>query len=394
MVAFSPSVIRFIYSAGIFLVCIFLSCGSGTEENTTADPAPEAPVFTVTEAPFGTTPDGPASLHTLRNGGGMEVQITNYGAIVTRISVPDSAGTFADVVLGFDSLPSYLGEHPYFGAVVGRYGNRIAAGKFSLNGTTYELPTNNGPNHLHGGDRGFDKRLWTVVSSGQDSTGASLVLEYVSPDGEQGYPGTLTARVTYTLTDDNGLSIRYAATTTAATPVNLTNHSYFNLDGSPDILGHELEMKASNFTPVDVTLIPTGTISPVANTPFDFTTAKAIGRDIGQDHEQITFGGGYDHNFVLDRSGTALELVATVYSPLSGRVLEVFTEEPGIQFYSGNFLDGTLTGKNGRQYQQRAGFCLETQHYPDSPNQPNFPSTILQPGENYSTHTVYRFSVR
>ncbi len=374
-----------------------------------ADPAQEATnvaVERVASAPFGVLPDGRAvTAYTLRNAGGMVVVAIDYGAIITHLRVPDAAGEFGDVALGFDSLDGYVADPPYFGAVVGRYGNRIAAGRFTLDGTEYELATNNGPNHLHGGVVGFDKVLWAVEvieldDNDEGGPAGALRMTYVSPDGDEGYPGTVTAQVTYTLRDDNALAIDYAITTDAPTPVNVTQHTYFNLATSGDVLAHELTLNADHYTPVDSTLIPTGEIVPVADTPFDFTIAKPIGREISADNEQLAFGGGYDHNFVLNRDvdadamDRALVLAAKVFDPGSGRVLEVLTTEPGVQFYSGNFLDGTITGKNGGPYEHRSGFCLETQHYPDSPNQPSFPSTILRPGEVYDSRTVFRFSVR
>ncbi len=350
----------------------------------------------VTMEPFGTTAEGQAiSLYTLSNAKGMEVKIINFGAIVQSLKVPDRDGKPADVVLGFDTLDGYAAEHPYFGAVVGRYGNRIAKGKFSLDGKEHTLATNNPPNALHGGLKGFDKQVWTATPlEGDDAPG--LRLQLVSPDGDQGYPGTLTVTVTYTLTDDNGLEIQYEAATDAPTVLNLTNHSYFNLNGAGngDILGHLVMINADRFTPVDETLIPTGELRPVAGTPFDFNSPKPLGRDINEDDEQIKYGLGYDHNFVLKKETPgALTLAARVHSPESGRVMEVFTEEPGLQFYSGNFLDGTNKGKGGKVYQHRFGFCMETQHFPDSPNQPGFPSVVLRPGDKYATKTMYKFSV-
>lgn len=347
----------------------------------------------ITTTSFGDTPDGEAFLYTLENKQGMRISLTNYGGIITKIIAPDRDGKFADVVLGFDKLAPYLDVHPYFGAIIGRYGNRIAKGEFSLDGKEYQLPINNEPNSLHGGDRGFDKRLWSGETFYKDNlTGVKLT--YTSPDGEQGYPGKLTVTVTYTLNEDNELAISYLAQTDAPTPINLTNHTYFNLAGKGDILGHELQLKADQFTPIDKGLIPTGELRPVAGTPFDFTTAKPIGKDIDQDTEQLRFGLGYDHNFVVNQAGSGLELIATVYEPTSGRTLEVLTEEPGVQFYTGNFLNGTLRGKDRVVYKYRSGFCLETQHFPDSPNQADFPTTILLPGEWYTSKTVYRFGAK
>jgi aldose 1-epimerase len=337
-------------------------------------------------------------LYKLRNARGMEVHVTNYGAIITAILVPDRTGKLADVALGYHRLEDYLNapDKPYFGAVVGRYGNRIAGGQFTIDGQTYTLAKNNGPNSLHGGNIGFDKVVWEATPlAGNDP--AQLILKYTSRDGEEGYPGNLQVQVTYTLNDANQIVVDYQATTDKATHVNLTQHTYFNLrgEGNGDILGHELMINAANFTPVDETLIPTGKLAPVAGTPFDFRTAKPIGRDIGQADEQLKIGGGYDHNFVL-QPGPAdqLNLAAEVYEPESGRVLTVHTNEPGVQFYCGNFLDGRLQGKAGQPYVHRGGFCLETQHYPDSPNQPTFPSTLLRPGQTYQTRTVFSFSAR
>lgn len=336
-------------------------------------------------------------LFSFQNANGIAVKVTNYGAIITSISVPDRNGKFADIALGYDDVADYINavDKPYFGAVVGRYGNRIAGGKFTLNGETYELAQNNGPNHLHGGMIGFDKVVWDAKPvSGSGWRGVEL--RYQAKDREEGYPGNLHVVVTYKLSDDNQLAVEYVATTDKPTPVNLTQHTYFNLkgEGAGTILDHELMLNASRYTPVDKTLIPTGQLVDVAGTPFDFRTAKPIGQDIGQTHEQLEFGGGYDHNFVLDGPVREMNLAARVSEPASGRVLEVRTEEPGIQFYCGNFLDGRLKGKSGKPYVHRGGFCLETQHFPDSPNQPNFRSTILKPGEEYRTKTVFAFSTK
>jgi aldose 1-epimerase len=326
------------------------------------------------------------------------VKFTNYGGIITSIRTPDRAGKLDDIVLGYDSLSGYLRSSPYFGAIVGRYGNRIAGGKFTLDGQTYTLAVNNGPNSLHGGLRGFDKVLWDATPF-RNASGSGFTLDYTSKDMEEGYPGTLVTRVTYTLTDDDKLIVDYHATTDKATPVNLTQHTYWNLagDGSRDILGHELTLYADSMTPVDTTLIPTGVIAPVAGTPFDFRTSTAIGARIEQrDNQQIRFGGGYDHNFVLNRAGKAADALvhaARVVEPTTGRTLDVYSTEPGIQFYSGNFLDGSITGKAGHVYRHRYGLALETQHYPDSPNHPNFPSTILRPGQTYRSQTVFAFGV-
>jgi aldose 1-epimerase (EC 5.1.3.3) len=343
---------------------------------------------------FGTLPDGtPLELFTLRNRSGMEVKVTNYGGIITELKVPDRNGKLDDITLGYSSIDGYLKESPYFGALIGRYGNRIGKAQFTLDGQTYKLPANDGPNTLHGGPKGFDKVVWNAEPFERDGE-RGIVLTYTSPDGDQGFPGTLNARVTYTLTDDNELVFEYHATTDKPTVVNLTQHAYFNLagDGSGDILGHELVINADRYTPVDGGLIPTGELASVEGTPFDFRTKTAIGARIDADDEQIKRGGGYDHNFVLNRDGDGLVLAARVEEPTSGRVMEVFTTEPGLQFYSGNFLDGSITGKNGHVYQKRSGFCLETQHFPDSPNKPEFPSTRLDPGQTYESKTVYKFS--
>jgi aldose 1-epimerase len=351
----------------------------------------------IVRKPFGKTPEGQAvELYCLTNRNGMQASIMTYGGIVVSLTAPDRDGRYADVVLGFDRLEDYLAGHPYFGALIGRYGNRIAKGRFTLDGTPYTLAVNDGENHLHGGIRGFDKAVWQARGA-IEKTGLEVALAYASADGEEGYPGNLAVKVVYTLTDSNELKIEYSATTDKPTPVNLTNHSYFNLAGqdSGDILGHELAIAADRFTPVDKGLIPSGELRPVAGTPFDFRQPTAIGARIEQADEQLQFGGGYDHNFVLNRRQEgALELAASVYEPKSGRLMEVFTTEPGIQFYSGNFLDGTNVGKGGKVYNRRNGLCLETQHFPDSPNKPAFPAVILRPGREYSTTTVYRFSAQ
>jgi len=348
----------------------------------------------VARADFGRTADGQkVELFTLTNAHGIEVRAINYGGIIVSLRVPDRAGHLGDVVLGYDSLDGYLKATPYFGAIVGRYGNRIAKGAFTLEGRTYKLVTNNGPNHLHGGTRGFDKVVWKADPFDGPS-GVGVVLTYTSPDGEEGYPGTLNARVTYTLTDRDELSFEYFATTDKATPINLTQHSYFNLagEGTRDVLDHQLTIDADRYTPVDATLIPTGELASVAGTPFDFRKATAIGARIEEKDEQIMRGGGYDHNFVLNRKGPGLARVIRLAEPTSGRVIDVSTTEPGVQFYSGNFLDGSITGKSGHVYRRRYGLCLETQHYPDSPNHPAFPSTILRPGAEYRSKTVLAFS--
>ena len=340
---------------------------------------------------FGKTRTGETvDLFTLTNANGMEAAITNFGAIVVSLKAPDRSGKFADVVLGFDSLDGYLGDNPYFGAIVGRYGNRIAKGRFTLDGKEYKLATNNGPNALHGGIKGFSKVVWQAQTLGD----SGIKLTYVSKDGEEGYPGTLTTTVEYTLTDANELKISYLATTDKDTILNLTNHSYFNLagEGVGDILGHKMQISADRFTPVDPTLIPTGELRPVAGTPFDFRQPHTIGERINSSDEQIKIGGGYDHNFVLNGTMGTLHPAARVTEPKSGRVMEVLTTQPGVQFYSGNFLDGTIKGKGGKPYKHRYGFALETQHFPDSPNHPKFPTTTLKPGEKYQSTTIYKFS--
>jgi aldose 1-epimerase len=347
----------------------------------------------VARAPFGTLPDGTVvESFTLRNAHGIEVRAITYGAIIVSLRVPDRAGRLDDVVLGHDGLDGYLAKPAYFGSVVGRYGNRIAKGRFTLDGKTYALAANNGPNHLHGGVKGFDKVVWKAEPA---ADGTAVTFRYTSPDGEEGYPGTLQARVTYTLNDKDELSFEYAATTDKPTHVNLTQHSYFNLAGpGGDILGHELTLDADRFTPVDDTLIPTGTLAPVSGTPFDFRKATAIGARIGQDDEQLRRGKGYDHNFVLNHPEGGLRHVGRLADPKTGRTMDIQTTEPGIQFYSGNFLDGTITGKGGVVYKHRSGLCLETQHFPDSPNQPSFPSTVLRPGQEYRSKTVLLFGVK
>ena len=350
--------------------------------------------------PFGKTTEGtPVEVFTLTNAKGIKLRAMTYGAIVLSLETHDRTGKSADIVLGYRTLAEYIKSTPYFGAIVGRYGNRIAQGKFTVEGRQYSLATNNTPGgmpcSLHGGVKGFDKVVWQ--GEGVTQEGAQGVrFRYTSKDGEEGYPGTLTLTVTYWLADNNEWRVDYVATTDKATPINVTQHSYFNLkgEGSGDILGHELTFKASKFTPVNAGLIPTGELRPVKGTPFDFYTAHAIGERVNSVDEQMKFGGGYDHNWVLDNQTGSLALAATVHEPTTGRTMEVLTTEPGLQFYCGNFLDGKLTGKSGRRYEFRNGFCLETQHYPDSPNQPSFPTTILRPGQTLKSTTVFRFGAR
>ena len=343
---------------------------------------------------FGMTANGePVELYTLTNTNGVEARIMTYGGTVVSLKVPDRHGKLGDIVLGYETLEDYLKNSPYFGSIIGRYGNRIGKGRFSLNGKGYSLPKNNGENTLHGGNKGFDKVVWKAKEV-NSRKGVGLSLSYLSKDGEEGFPGNLSVTVVYTLTNNNELKIDYSATTDKTTVVNLTHHSYFNLAGEGDILNHELMIAARRFTPVDAGLIPTGELRRVNGTPMDFTKSTVIGARIDQQDEQLTLGKGYDHNWVLNNNTGRLALAARVYEPGSGRVMEVATTEPGIQFYSGNFLDGSITGKDGQVYKQRYGFCLETQHFPDSPNKPAFPSTVLKPGQTYRTSTVYRFSAR
>jgi len=349
---------------------------------------------------FGKLPDGRETrLYTLKNANGFQADIADYGGTIVRLLAPDRNGKLADVTLGFSSATPYPKDSPYFGALIGRVGNRIAGGKFTLDGKTYTLATNNSPGdipcHLHGGKVGFDKVIWAAEPTTRDGQPA-LRLRYTSADGEEGYPGKLTVEVLYSLTSDNGLRMDYTATTDKATPINLTNHAYFNLagEGNGTILGHELTVRAKNYTPVNAGLIPTGKVAPVAGTPFDFTSPHTIGERIEAKDEQLKFGGGYDHNFVLDSTDGSLAFAASVRDPVSGRRLEVLTTEPALQFYCGNFLDGKLTGKSGGTYVYRGAFCLESQHSPDSINQPSFPSTVLRPGQTYRSTTVYRFSAK
>jgi aldose 1-epimerase len=403
-----PTFARRATARALLPLLVVTACAKGTPgatDSTTATavtPAASTPgaasaqpgTPTVTRAPFGTLADGRAvESFTLRNARGIEVRAITYGGIITHLRTPDRTGRFDDIVLGYDDLAGYLKESPYFGAIVGRYANRIANGRFSLEGRSYTLARNNGPNTLHGGTKGFDKVVWAAEPFQTDST-AGVVLTYTSPDMEEGYPGTLRTRVTYTLDNRDQLAVDYAASTDKATPINLSQHSYFNLVGGArrDILDHVLTLDADRTTPVDSTLIPTGTIAPVAGTPFDFRTPTAIGARIGQDDEQLRFGKGYDHNFVLT-AGSGVRHAARVLEPTSGRTLDILTDQPAIQFYSGNFLDGTIVGKGGQRYGHRFAIALETQHFPDSPNHPNFPSTILRPGQEFRSRTVFQFGV-
>ena len=350
----------------------------------------------IEKAPFGEVEGQPVDLYTLTNANGLVMTVTNYGGIVVSLTVPDKAGNLGDIVLGFSTVADYVKNSPYYGCIVGRYGNRIGKAKFSLDGQEYTLAANNGENSLHGGVKGFDKVIWAAKEVKTDNA-VGVELKYLSKDMEEGFPGNLDATVTYWLTNDNEFKIEYAATTDKPTVVNLTHHSYFNLagEGSGDILGHELTINADTYTPVDQGLIPTGKLEPVEGTPMDFRTATAVGARIDADFEQLKFGKGYDHNWVLNRKSAGdMELAATVFEPKSGRVMEVLTTEPGLQFYAGNFLDDSRTGKSGKVNGFRTGLCLETQHYPDSPNKPDFPTVVLKPGETYKTSTIYKFSTK
>lgn len=346
----------------------------------------------VTSIPYGSVDGQPVTLYTLRNSHGAEATIMNYGGLVQSLKVPDRHGHFDDVVLGYDDLAGYLKATPYFGAIIGRYGNRIGGARFTLDGRTYTLAANNGRNSLHGGIKGFDKVVWQVVKA----TPSSLKLHYLSKDGEEGFPGNLDVTATYTLTEANELKLTFQATTDKPTIVNLTHHSYFNLrgHGNGDILGHEVYLNADQITAIDSELIPTGVLRDVAGTPFDFRTPTTIGARINDPDPQLQYGPGYDHNWVIKKSPGQFGLMARVYEPTTGRVMEVLSDEPGVQFYVGNFLDGSIIGKDGKAYARRTAFCLEPQHYPDSPNKPNFPSVVLRPGQTFKNTIVYRFSTR
>lgn len=350
--------------------------------------------MSITQEVFGQLPDGRSvELYTLTNHNHLEARIMSYGGILVSLKTPDRHGALGDIVLGFDTFEGYLAGHPYFGSLIGRYGNRIAKGRFSLDGSVYALACNNGPNHLHGGAKGFDQVLWQAEPQLTEE-GPQLILRYRSPDGEEGYPGTLDVQVVYTLTQDNGLRIEYSASCDRTTVLNLTNHSYFNLAGQGDILEHVLTLNASRFLPTDASLIPTGEIRSVKDSPMDFLHPTPIGAMIRDDYEPLHFAGGYDHCWVFDKTPGAFEMVAEVFEPHSGRQMRVITTQPAVQFYSGNFLDGSLVGKRGQVYRKHDGFCLETQHYPDSPNQAHFPSTVLQAGQSYRHTTIYDFSAR
>ena len=378
-------------SLALFTGILTMTSCSSKKENMADEQKPG-----IEKAAYGQLPDGQtADLFTLRNAAGMTAKITNYGGILVALTAPDKDGKFEDVTLGLDSLSSYVKNNPFFGALVGRYGNRIAKGKFTLDGKPYNLFVNNMGNHLHGGKVGFDKVLWTATPVEGDEP--ALKLAYTSKDMEEGYPGNLSVTVTYTLQKDNALKIDYEATTDKPTVVNLTNHTYFNLTGGAerDILDHVVTINADKFIPVDETLIPTGKLQPVAGTPFDFTKPMVVGARINDSTDtQIKYGGGYDHAWVLNGEAGSLKKAATVYEPTSGRVMDVSTTEPAVQFYTGNFLNGKVVGREGFPYKKRYALCLETEHYPDSPNQPSFPTTTLKPGETYKTTTIYQFSTK
>jgi aldose 1-epimerase len=369
------------FNAGLIIATVaFASCSEAQHETSTT--------MGTTKKDWGEVDGKQVYLYTLTNKAGDVVTISNYGGTITSWISPDKNGNKSSIIIGFDSLGTYRQNPPYFGALIGRYGNRIGKAQFALNGTTYKLAANNGPNSLHGGMKGFDKVVWDATVP--DSTQPSITLKYLSKDGEEGYPGNLDVTVVYTLSDDDGLKIEYTATTDKPTPVNLTNHSYFNLTGSVKnkILDHYLQIDADRYTPVDPTLIPTGELKAVKGTPFDFTTAKKIGQDFS------AVPGGYDHNFVLNRKDSSLQKVATLSDSVSGRTLEVYTTEPGLQFYTGNFLDGKFTNHDGNPLLVNTALCMETQHFPDSPNKPDFPSTILEPGQTYHSITEYKLSVK
>lgn len=387
----------FYFATLLSFALLSIQCKNEKKADTNITPVEEMKnLVTITKEPFGTTTDSiPVDKYILTNEKGMEISVITYGGIITSWTAPDKNGNYQDIVLGYDSLAQYEKITPYFGALIGRFGNRIAKAKFTLDGTEYTLAANDGPNHLHGGVKGFDKVVWNASEKATDST-ASLVLTYLSKDMEEGYPGNLQTTVTYTLNNDNTLDVVYEATTDKKTIVNLTQHSYFNLSGdfSKPILDHKISINADSFLPVDATLIPTGEIKDVTNTPFDFREAKTIAKDIEAKDEQLKRGLGYDHCWVLNNQNQGVRLAATAYNVETGRMLEVYSDEPAIQLYTGNFLNGSLPSKQGGTYAHRTGFCLETQHYPDSPNQKDFPSVVLSPGENYVSKTSFKFSVK
>ncbi|HEY3323101.1 MAG TPA: aldose epimerase family protein [Planctomycetota bacterium] len=386
----------FVSALATLAILLLVGC---EDKDTAKQPVNEKPKSkaSITKAEFGAIDGTPVQLYTLTNANGLEAKITNFGGIVVSLKVPDRTGKLDDVTLGFEKVEDYNKDaNPYFGATIGRYGNRIAKGKFTLDGKTYTLAINNAPNALHGGLKGFNRVIWAARDS-MSKDGPSLELAYTAKDGEEGYPGNLAVKVVYTLTDKNELKITNTATTDKATVLNLTHHSYFNLCGAMSektILDHEIMIKADKFTPVDETLIPTGVLQPVKGTPLDFTKPMTIGARINQPDQQLKFGGGYDHNWVLNSGGGSVELAVRLTDPTSGRIMEVLTDEPGMQFYCGNFLDGTLTGKGGKAYKQRMGLCLEPQHFPDSPNKPEFQSCVLKPGKTFQNTIIYKFSAK
>jgi aldose 1-epimerase len=390
---FKPKSMQTLSSVVLFFLIFMISCTPQSGNKPVENDVPQASSKGITVAPYGKLKDGtPVSLYTMTNSSGTVMKVMNYGGIIVSLELAGKDGKPVDVVLGFDSLSSYEQRNPFFGALVGRYGNRIAGGKFTLDGKQYDLVKNNNGNHLHGGTSGFDKAVWAIEESPSDE-GVALKLSYLSRDMEEGYPGNLDVEVLYTLTDDNTVRFDYKATTDKKTIVNLTQHTYFNLNGrETDILSHEMMLNADYFLPVDAGLIPTGELQPVANTPFDFRTPVKIGERINADHPQIKYGRGYDHTWVIN--GEGFKRTAVVYDSISGLEMTVHTTEPGVQFYTGNFLDGSLTGKNNVVYNQRTGFCLETQHFPDSPNKKEFPSVVLNPGDTYTSRTAYHFGVR
>jgi len=388
------------YFYGPLLIIMVISlpqCKGDKKEQSTETEAPMKEQIAIIKSDFGKIPDSTVvEKYTLENINGLKMDVITYGGRITSLKVPNKDGELENVVLGFDNLADYeRGDDPFFGALIGRYGNRIAKGKFTLNGTEYSLATNNGENHLHGGVKGFDRVVWNVEPL-ETENGSALKLTYLSKDGEEGYPGNLNVAVVYALTNEDVLEVSYEATTDKPTIVNLTQHAYFNLSGdfTKPILDHDLVINADKFLPVDATLIPTGELSDVTNTPFDFRTSKAIGKNINDDNDQLKKGMGYDHCWVLNDQNNGMRFAASAYHPESGRLLEIYTDEPGIQFYSGNFLDGTLPMPNGGTYARRTGFCLETQHYPDTPNQSDFPSVVLNPGDTYKTQTTFKFSTK